>query len=201
MTRARLLLLVPTLLIALRAPAAAQLPMGVWASVEVHPSLGSPRGDFAAGGIGAGDGTGFAAGASVGRGPFGVYAEYQRMAFDCAQCGELDLDDRVTDRGWEAGLLLRGPALPFAVRPWVRGGVLQHQLGFEGLGGSSASEPSSGMAVGGGLALPLHRFVEIAPSVTYQSYEASFDFADEGLASRSTDVSYLIYRLGLAVRF
>ena len=206
MTRAllvlsRCLLLTATLLIVRSVPAAAQLPMGLWVSAQVHPTLASPRGDFAGAGVGAGDGAGFAAGGAVGRGPVGIYAEYQRILFDCAQCGEADLDDAVSDMGWEGGLLLRGPGLPLSVRPWVRGGLLQHQLLFAGVGARSASDPSIGMAFGAGIDLPVYRFVQIAPSITYQSYDASFDFRDEALPSRSTDVSYLIYRVGLALRF
>jgi hypothetical protein len=201
MARARLLLVLTTLLIARGAPAAAQLPGGAWVSAEVQPVLGSPRGDFAAVGVGASGGSGFAAGGALGLGPVGVYAEYQRIRFDCARCGEADLDDAVTDMGWEAGLLVRGPRLRLPVRPWLRGGMIQHQLLFAGIGARAASDPSTGVAFGGGLDLPVYRFVQITPSVTYQSYQASFDFHDEALPTRNTDVSYLIYRVGLAVRF
>src|SRR5688572_33323900 len=99
----RRLLLLPALLLTTHVSAAAQLPAGTWLSVEALPTFGTPHGDFASGPVGAGDGTGFAAGAAVGRGSFGVYGEYQRTLFDCERCGELDLDDRLADTGWEAG--------------------------------------------------------------------------------------------------
>ena len=200
MKSTRRLLLLAALLVASHLPAAAQLPAGTWLSVDALPTFGIPRGDFASGPAGAGDGTGFAAGAAVGRGSLGVYVEYQRILFDCERCGQLDLDDRLADTGWEAGLMGRGPALPFGVRPWVRGGVLFHQLMFAGQGATTASDAAMGPAVGGGLRIPVYRFIEIAPSLTYQSYEARFDFAGESLGSRGADVSYLIYRVGLAVR-
>jgi hypothetical protein len=79
--------------------------------------------------------------------------------------------------------------------------MLRHQLVFAGVGARTVSDPGTGSAFGGGLDIPVYRFVEITPSVTYQSYEASFDFADEALASRSTDVAYLMYRVSLAVKF
>ena len=200
MTRSRWLLPLAALLLGSRAPAAAQLPSGYWLTVDAPPALGAPRGDFQSGNVGAGDGAGFAGGAAVGRGPVGVYGEYQRILFDCARCGELDLDDRLADTGWEAGLIVRGPALALGIRPWIRGGVLRHQLVFAGQGGTTVSDGAMGPALGVGLRVPVYRFVEIVPAVTYQKYEAEFDFADDMLGTRGSDVSYLIYRLGLAVR-
>ena len=187
-------------LIAGRAPASAQLPAGVWVTADVHPAYGAPRGDFASGPLGAGDGSGFVGGAAVGRGSVGAYGEYKRMLFDCRPCGELDLDDRLADTGWEAGLIVRGPRLPRGVRSWVRGGVLLHQLSFAGQGATTVSDVGAGPALGVGLRVPVYRFLELAPSVTYQSYEARFDFADGAFGSRAATVSYLGYRLGLALR-
>ena len=187
-------------LIGWRAPASAQLPVGVWVTAEAHPAYGTPHGDFASGPVAAGDGSGFVGGAAVGRGSVGVYGEYKRMLFDCRPCGELDLDDQLADTGWEAGLIVRGPTLPRGVRSWVRGGVLLHQLALAGQGATIVSDAAAGLAVGLGLRVPVYRFVELAPSVTYQSYEARFDFADEAFGSRASTVSYFGYRLGLALR-
>jgi hypothetical protein len=200
MRTARSALLATVLLLAASGGAVAQLPVGLWLMADVQPAFGAPRGDFAAGPVGAGDGAGFVGGAAVGRGPVGVYGEFQRMLFECDVCGELELDDRLADTGWEAGLLVRAPTLRFGVRPWIRGGVLLHQLLFAGQGGTTASDVAMGPALGVGLRVPVYRFVEIAPAVTYQRYEAEFDFADDMLGTRTSEVSYLTYRLGLAVR-
>ena len=196
----RSFLLLGVLVLCARSPAIAQLPPGAWLSVDVHPVYGAPRGDFADGPIGAGEGAGFAAGAAVGRGSFGVYGEYQRILFDCALCGELDLDDRLADTGWEAGLLVRGPTLPLGIRPWIRGGLLWHQLVFAGQGATTVSDVAIGPGLGVGVRVPVYRFVELTPAITYHGYEAEFDFADEMLGTRTSEVSYLIYRLGIAVR-
>ena len=61
--------------------------------------------------------------------------------------------------------------------------------------------PTPEMPASGPAGDPYLRQSEAAlPAVTYQRYEAEFDFADETLGTRSSDVSYLIYRLGIAVR-
>lgn len=196
----RLVLLLSLVLAASHAPVSAQLPRGVWLTVDAYPALASPSGDFAESGLRAGDGKGFVAGGAVGSGPIGVYGEYQRMRFDCAQCGELDLDEEVRDAGWEAGLILRPGGVPLGLRPWIRGGISRHQLQFTGLGESSASEPSTGFGVGAGIAYPVFGPLEVAGAVGYQSYRAEFQFQDEGFADRGADVSYYLYRVGLAVR-
>lgn len=196
----RLVLFSVALTAAAPVPAGAQLPGRVWVTVEAHPAVGAPSGDFADAGLRAGDGRGFAGGAAVGSGPIGVYGEYQRMRFDCAQCDEVDLDGAVRDAGWEAGLVLRPVGLPMGLRPWVRGGLIRHQLQFTGLGESSASEPSTGFGLGAGIAYPIFGPVGVAGAVGYKSYRAEFEFQDEAFPDRGTDVSYFLYRLGLAVR-
>ncbi|MBW3630906.1 MAG: hypothetical protein KY464_16645 [Gemmatimonadetes bacterium] len=184
-----------------RGPAAAQLPRTLWVSADAHPVFAFPRGEFGGSGIGVGDGSGFAAGAAVGSGPFGVYAEYQHVDFECAQCGELELDEEVRDAGWELGLLIRPGGFPFRLRPWVRGGLIRHQLQFTSGDESVASEPASGLGLGAGLAYPIFGPLDVTGAVGRHSYRANFDFDDEAFADRGSEVVYLTYRFGLAVRF
>lgn len=181
----------------------AQLLAGITISAEVRPALGSATGAFAGSdeGVGAGGGAGVSAGGSLGAGPVGVYGEYQLMSFSCADCEATGLDDRVEDRGWEAGAELRVPLAPMGLRPWVRGGVLGHQLRISGVGSSIVSEPTLGWGAGAGVVIPLPAFFEASPAVRYRSYTAEYRFEQIELPSRDTPVAYVTFELGFAARF
>lgn len=183
--------------------ASAQLPLPFSLSVEVVPSLAVPLGDFAdsENGVGASAGPGISAGASLGFGAFAVYGDYQYTRFGCDKCGGGGLDEQVNDFGWEAGAQIRLPLPLLPVTPWVRGGVLGHQLQFTGNGGSVTSEQAIGFAAGLGadVRLPLPGSLLLAPSVSYRSYSADFDF--ERFRDQSADVASAVFGLGLVYRF
>ncbi|HET8654777.1 MAG TPA: hypothetical protein VFL93_04640 [Longimicrobiaceae bacterium] len=184
-------------------PGRAQLPLPVSLSIEARPAFGVPTGGFSsASGLGATNGPGGSVGASVGLGPIAAYAEYTAVRFGCSQCSEAGLDDRALDTGWEVGAKLRLTPLPFLpVQPWVRGGVIGHQLQLSGDEGHVESKMGSGYSIGVGVDLPLLSYasVHLAPEVDYRSYSAEYDFQQFG--STSTDVRYLAVGLGLVYRF
>jgi hypothetical protein len=184
-----------------RAPA--QLLPGVTIDVEARPLVGVPVGDFgtAEDGIAATPGYGGAIGARVGLGPFAVYGDYQALRFGCDECAVAELDDRALDTGWEVGVELGVPFLPLVpVKPWVRGGVVGHQLGLSDDGASLTSDQSTGFAVSAGASVPLLLTgLRLAPRIGYTSYTADFHF--EQLPDRGTTVTYVTAGLGLVYRF
>lgn len=185
----------------------AQMLPGISLSVEARPALGVPIGEFAGSdeGIGAGSGVGISAGASLGFGPAGVYGEYQLLRFACGDCEAAGLDDRAEDQGWEAGGELRVPLGLVGLRPWIRAGVVGHQLRLSGQGGSIVSEPTLGWGAGAGVTLPLPvplpMALEASPAVRFRSYTAEYQFEQLELPARETPVSYLSLELGIALRF
>lgn len=186
-------------------PAAAQLPGGFGLTLELTPAVGVSTGGFASSnpGAGAGNGFGIGGGATLGLGSLvSLYGAYQYLVFACDGCMQSGLDEEVNDAGWEAGLHVGSPVSVLGIRPWLRAGVLGHQLQFTGNGGSLASEPSIGIALGAGTELPLAGGLLLMPALRFRAYSAEFDFSTEDLTrTRATDVSYLTLDLGLAYRF
>jgi hypothetical protein len=189
--------------------AGAQMLPGVSIAVEARPLLGMPVGDFggAENGVGATAGYGGAVGARVGLGPLSVYGDYQAVRFGCDECVVAGLDDRALDTGWEAGVQLGVPFLPLVpVKPWVRGGLILHQLGFSGEGGTLASDQSTGFAVSAGADLPFGLGLRLSPTVGYSSYTADvhleqFQQGSGVGATKSTPVTYVTLGVDLVYHF
>jgi hypothetical protein len=196
MNRVRASLLLLCALAASRAaPAAAQRPRGLSLALEVTPTVAVPAGEFSSAAPGAGAGVGIGGGALLGFGSrVGLYGAYQYLRFGCSRCAGAGLDG-VADVGWEAGAQLAAPLVVAGVRPWLRGGLLAHQLRFSGTGESEASRQAIGFSVGVGSAVPLGP-VALLPAVRFRAYPAEFEFAS--LPGRSTEVMYLSVDLGLA---
>lgn len=200
MNRPRATLLLPCALslalsLALATSAAAQRPGGLSLELEVTPSVAVPAGDFSSAAPGASMGVGIGGGALLGLGSrVGVYGGYQYMRFGCSRCAGAGLDG-VSDLGWEAGAQLAAPLLVAGTRPWLRGGLLAHQLRFSGVGASEASRQAIGFSFGVGSTVPLGP-VALLPALRFRAYPAEFDFAS--LPRRSTEVMYLSVDLGLA---
>jgi len=175
---------------------------GLSLAVEVVPTLGLGLGDFGAGdpGPAAGTGFGFEAGASLGLGrSFGIYGDYQYMTFDCGECEEFGLDSRTLDVGFEGGVQLGVPLSLMGTRPWVRAGVVGHQLQFSDPEASATSDLSIGFGVGAGVDLPLAGGLALSPSIRYRTYSA--EFASENPIELGTTVSYLAASVGLSYHF
>lgn len=183
--------------------AQAQLLPDIPLSVEVRGGVGVPVGDFAGEeGIEAGTGFGFGVGAMVGVTPmFSAYGAYQWTRFGCGECeGIENLDDEVTDSGFELGGQADLPFRPAGLAPWVRAGVLLHELEFSGDEGDVSSDRSLGFALGGGITYPLGPTLSVTPGIHYRNYSAEFDLGNLDL-NGETDVSHLTLDVGLVYRF
>ncbi len=171
-------------------------------SLEVRAGAGVPIGDFASAdtppaaepGIGFGAGAIFHASRTL-----GLYGGYSQTGFGCGDCGIFNIDDTVTDRGFGLGAqasFARGPA---GLLPWLRAGVIRHQLRFTGGGSSVTSDPAFGFAAGAGVAWSPAPRLTVTPGVHFRGYSADFPLGT--LPERSADVSYLGVDVGLAYRF
>jgi hypothetical protein len=178
---------------ALPAVASAQLlPL----SVEARGGAYIPTGDFA-------DGlnTGFGFGGNVAYRVIpmlDIYAGYSWQRFGVEDDEEfegatLDLDDS----GFAFGARLHLPAAP-NLGPWVRAGVIMHQLKFTGSDGgisvSLSTDRAVGAEIGGGLAIPLMPSLSLTPGVSFRTYKPRFEGA-------TSDEPVQYFGLELGARF
>lgn len=91
----------------------------------------------------------------------GIYGAYQsnRFAWD-------DTGGHATDEGFAAGVRISLPPLLVPIDPWIRGGVVVHQLKAE----TRAVESGVGYELGAGLAFPLARGITLTPGVLWTRY-------------------------------
>jgi opacity protein-like surface antigen len=161
--------------LAIAAPVAVQAQSPF--SVEVQAGVVVPTGDFAD--DFATTGFGFGVHAMYQLTPMiDLYAGYswQRFGVDEDDFGDVDLD--VDDSGFALGARLNLRGMP-GFDPWIRGGVILHELKISGSeGGFSASftsDRSVGFEVAAGLAFPVAPRISIVPSVTFRNYSPEFD--------------------------
>jgi hypothetical protein len=123
--------------------------------------------------------------------PFiGIYGAYQRNRFAWDGSGT---PGHATDTGVAAGVRLGIPALLLPIDPWIRAGVVAHQLEGEGLD----EEGGRGWEVGAGLGFPLARGVSLTPGVLWTRYRHGSGAADGELLR----VRHLRADVGLRLRF
>jgi hypothetical protein len=91
----------------------------------------------------------------------GIYGAYQANRFAWG-----DADGHATDEGFAAGVRITFPALLVPIDPWIRGGVVVHQLKAE----TRAAESGVGWEVGAGLGFPLARGITLTPGVLWTRY-------------------------------
>lgn len=123
--------------------------------------------------------------------PFiGFYGAWQwnRFAWDGA-----GPDGHATDRGVAAGVRVAVPTPLIPIDPWIRAGVVAHQLEGQGLDEDS----KVGYEVGAGLAFPLARGVSLTPGVLWTRYQHGSGAADGELLR----VRHLRADVGLRLRF
>jgi opacity protein-like surface antigen len=146
-------------------------------SVEVQAGAVIPTGDFADDFATTGFGFGINAAYRV-IPALDIYAGYswQRFGVDDAEFDDVDVD--LDDSGFALGARLFVPGMA-TLSPWVRGGVIFHQLKVSGSeGGFSASFTSDrtvGFEVGAGLAFPVAPNFAITPAVLFRTYEPEFE--------------------------
>lgn len=173
------------------APAAGQLAglAGTPLLIEGRVFAGFPTGDF-----GEGDdldtGLGFGVEAAYNVTPsLAVFAGYSRLRFGVEGEGDFDL----VDSGLDAGLRYTLPVVG-SLRPYLRGGLVYHELEIDRPNGNSSTDYGLGFDIGGGLAVPLSPRFSIQPSISYVAYSSEVDGAD-------FDVSYFTLGTSLAYRF
>ncbi|HEV3050224.1 MAG TPA: hypothetical protein VGX50_07960 [Longimicrobium sp.] len=135
-------------------PLPAQLPL----SVEARGGVALPAAAFE----GAEGGQGGEVSATWHVLPFaGIYGAYQSNRFAYGDTG-----GHATDEGFAAGVRITLPALLVPIDPWIRGGVVAHQLKTE----ARAAESGVGYEVGAGLGFPLARGIALTPGVLWTRY-------------------------------
>lgn len=171
-------------------------------SLELRAGGGLPTGDFGSADVppSAETGAGFGAGAVFHLTPvLGLYGQYNQTGFGCGDCGTFGVDDTATDLGVGVGAQASFARGFGGVLPWVRAGIIRHQLRFTGGGSSATSDPGIGFAAGAGIAWSPVPRVTITPGASFRGYSADFPLGT--LPDRSVDVSYVAADLGFAYRF
>lgn len=165
------------------APLAAQLPR-LPLAVELRGGVAHPADAF----TGAGGGAAGEVSATLHALPFiAVYGAYQSNRFAWS-----DTDGHVTDSGWAAGVRVDVPLPLIPIDPWIRGGVVMHDL----KGTSSSADGQRGWEVGGGLGFPLARGLTLTPGVLWTRYQWGTGAADGPLLR----VRHLRTDVGLRLR-
>lgn len=164
-------------------------------SFEVRGGMGIKTEEFRPGDTStttASGGVGFGANAAIDFLPgVAVYGGYDRYAFNA----EIDgADAEYIDQGFVAGAKVTPPiGALLGFRPWVRGGVLFHELELTEV--NEKSGRSTGFEVGGGIDIPLGLVLSFTPGVIYRQYSPDYgDDANDG------KVSYFDLSLGLRAR-
>lgn len=165
-------------------------------AVEVRGGAAFPTGDF-----GEGLETGYAAGGNVSFSfapMLAVYGGYSLNGFGIDDEGTGQADGlEFRDRGFDAGIRASIPTLVLPVSPWVKGGLVYHQLELDGDGEGASTDSSLGFEVGGGFEFPLGPTVSVTPGVSYTKY--SVDFEDDETGTEF-DVSHVKADIGLRIR-
>jgi opacity protein-like surface antigen len=182
--------------LAIAAPAAVQAQSPF--SVEVQAGVVVPTGDFAD--DFATTGFGFGVHAMYQLTPmFDLYAGYswQRFGLEEDEFDGVDVD--VDDSGFALGARINLMGMP-GFDPWIRAGVILHEIKFSGSEGgftaSFTSDRSVGFEVAAGLAFPVAPRVSIVPAVTFRTYSPEF----EG-ESLDESVSYFGVHVGGRIAF
>jgi hypothetical protein len=123
--------------------------------------------------------------------PFvGLYGAWQKAQFDRENGGD---ESVITDEGWAGGVRVSVPTPFIPIDPWIRAGVVSHELEAGGLTRGGAR--GVGVEVGGGLRFRLGRAVSLTPGVNWTRY--SFD--DDAVTDGKVNVEHL--RVDVGVRF
>lgn len=168
-------------------PLAAQRA-GIPLAVEARGGIALPTDRFRRGAEGGPAGEISAAWHALPR--IGVYAAYQWNRFPYDGTG---VPEHLTDRGFSAGVRIPVPMHLVPIDPWIRAGIVAHQLRGEPLG--EDSQP--GFEVGAGLAFPLARGLTLTPGVLWTRYQHGGGAADGQLLR----VHHLRADVGLRLHF
>lgn len=117
----------------------------------------------------------------------GIYGAYQHNRFAWDESG-----GHLTDSGWAAGVRVAVPLPLVPIDPWIRGGVVLHQLD-----GPFSEKARRGWEAGGGLSFPLARALALTPGVLWTRYQHGSGAQDGELLR----VRHLRTDVGLRLRF
>lgn len=124
--------------------------------------------------------------------PFvGVYGAWQRAQFD----REGSEGSVITDEGWAGGLRVAVPTPFIPIDPWIRAGVVTHELEAGGL--TDGGDRGFGVEVGAGLRFRLGRGMALTPGVSWVRYS----FRDDAVTDDKVNVEYLRADVGLRFGF
>jgi hypothetical protein len=169
-------------------PLAAQLTGIVPLAVEARGGIALPAGDFGEPAEGGPAGEVSATWHAL---PLiGVYGAYQWNRFPYDGTG---IPEHLTDRGFAVGVRVAVPTPLIPIDPWIRAGVVAHQLRGESLGEDSRR----GLEAGVGLAFPLARGLTLTPGVLWTRYQYGSGAADGQLLR----VRHLRADVGVRLRF
>ncbi|HYR12256.1 MAG TPA: hypothetical protein VEQ60_31000 [Longimicrobium sp.] len=169
-------------------PLAAQVTGMIPLSVEARGGLAVPAGDFAAAAEAAPAAEISATWHAL---PLvGVYGAYQRNRFPWDGTGTRE---HLTDAGFAAGVRVAVPTPLIPIDPWIRAGIVLHQL----RGGSLSEDAKAGWEAGAGLAFPLARGLTLTPGVLWTRYQHGAGRADGELLR----VRHVRADVGLRLRF
>lgn len=176
--------------------ASAQIPNITPFSVEVRGGVALPQGEEFSDGLE----TGYTLGANVGYQVvpmLGVYAGYTRSSFGF---DDVDAEDiRVIDKGFDAGVRFSVPTPLIPIDPFVKVGVIYHQIGFDGDGANVDLDSEIGFEAGAGLGFNILPKVQLTPAVTYSQFKVDGEDFGEG-AESDLDVKNLRLDIGLRIR-
>ncbi|HEX6368347.1 MAG TPA: hypothetical protein VF006_05410 [Longimicrobium sp.] len=120
----------------------------------------------------------------------GFYAAYQRNRFPYDGTGTRET---LTDAGFAVGVRVAVPTLLIPADPWIRAGMVAHQLD----GRSLTEDAKRAWEAGAGLAFPLARGLVLTPGVLWTRYPHGSGAAD----GERLRVRHLRADVGLRLRF
>lgn len=171
MKRIRVLFVMVGLAVAAPVAVQAQTPFSIEAQAGVMVPTGDFADDFATTGFG------FGVNAAYRIMPMlDIYAGYswQRFGTD-SEFEEVDVD--IDDSGFALGGRVMFPGT--GLDPWIRAGVILHELKLSGSEGGFSASITSDRAVGfegaAGLAFPVAPRIQLTPGVTFRTYKPEFE--------------------------
>jgi hypothetical protein len=121
----------------------------------------------------------------------GVYGAWQQAKFERADSeGSV-----VRDQGWAVGVRVNVPTPVIPIDPWIRAGLVTHELEAGGLEGGG--DRGLGVEVAGGLRVNVASRVALTPGVSWTRY----NFDDDTVADGEVNVQYLRVDVGLRFGF
>jgi hypothetical protein len=175
-------------------PARAQIPHITPFSFEARAGVALPTGDLnedSDEGVNASPGLSLSGSVTYHAIPLiGIYAggTYTRLGIEDS---EVDL----TDAGLDAGIRVGIPTPLIPIDPWIKGGVVVHQLKASG-DGVDDSDWGTGFEVGGGLGFGFGP-VSVTPGISYVHYNTNFDGEDGEVEVKA---SYVRADIGVRIR-